>query len=420
MPELVIGTPPRGEDYFGQDHFIETIWSHLKKDNVLLVAPRRFGKTGAMYRLLDYPRKPYVPIYIDVEYIMSAADFMVDLIVKLIKKRHFRRLAKAIWAETKEFGRFIRNLPTGIDFGGLKVEIREKTDVQKRWLDYGDQIKSLLSKETSHLLLIIDEFPIMVDNIIRKNHEEAKQFLHWFRSLRTAPDTSARFVLGGSINLVSTLEYHGLVDTINDIPLIKLPIFSPETAKRFIEEIFSSRNTAITGEVKETILQLIGEPIPYLLAVLLTAIINRARVLNREVTPGIVKEAFDEDLLGGSTSAVFLHYRARIDQYQYYSDLEARTAKTILGILSLSDKPVKRDTLYQVFLETCNLSPGVQSREDFLRLMQKLDNDFYLKSKDNMYTFYSRVLKIWWKTHYGWGGTESAESTQSSEKIPEE
>ncbi len=80
MPELVIGTPPRGEDFFGQENLIEKIWSHLEKDNVLLVAPRRFGKTGAMYRLLDYPRDEYIPIYINVEYTSSAADFMIELI----------------------------------------------------------------------------------------------------------------------------------------------------------------------------------------------------------------------------------------------------------------------------------------------------------------------------------------------------
>jgi hypothetical protein len=402
MPELVIGTPPRGEDYFGQENLIETIWSHLKKDNVLLVAPRRFGKTGAMYQLLDYPRKGFIPIYIDVEYTTSAADFMVEFIAKLIKKHHFLRIAKTLWAETKEFGKFIRNLPSSIDFGGLKVEMREKTDIQKKWLDYGEQITALLAKESKPLLLIIDEFPIMVNNILNKNYEEAKQLLRWFRSLRTAPDTNARFVIGGSINLVSTLEYNGLVDTINDISIIKIDPFAVETAKHFIEEIFSSRNIELTNDVKESIIELIGKPIPYLLAVLLTAIFDRVRILNCEVTPGIVKETFDEDLLGGSTSAVFMHYRSRIDQYQYYNDCESRAAKVILGLLSRSDEPVKKDTLYQLFLDTCNLPPGVQSREDFMRLINKLDNDFYLESKEDVYTFYSRVLKIWWKTHYGW------------------
>ncbi|MCK4766172.1 MAG: hypothetical protein KAW12_28495 [Candidatus Aminicenantes bacterium] len=420
MPELVIGNVPRGEDYFGQEHLIERIWSNLEKDNVLLVAPRRFGKTGAMYNLLDFPRGSYIPLYIDVAYINSAADFIVELIAKLIKQRHFLRLAKELWTGTKKFGKFLRDLPGGLDFGGIKVEIREKTDVKDRWLDYGEQIKSLLTKGDKPLLLIIDEFPIMANNILNKNVEEAKQLLHWFRALRTARETKARFVIGGSINLVSTLEYKGLVDTINDISIIRLKPFPAETAQKYIEEIFLAQKIELTGAVKETILETLGEPIPYLLAVLLKAILDRVKILRCEMTPGIVLEAFDEDLLGGSTSAVFQHYRSRIDQY--YFDLEGRAAKEILGIMSRADNPVKKDTLFQVYLKTGNLSPGVQSREDFLRLMNKLGNDFYLKphsrggaisrfaagsafdlkSQDNTYAFYSRVLKIWWKTHYGW------------------
>ncbi|MCK5055170.1 MAG: hypothetical protein KAT34_00825 [Candidatus Aminicenantes bacterium] len=402
MPELVIGTVPRGEDYFGQEDLIDNIWAHLKKDNVLLVAPRRFGKTGAMYKLLDYPRDQFIPIYIDVEYINSAAEFIIELIAKLIKQGHFMRLAKEIWTETKKFGKFLRNLPSSIDFGGLKVELREKTDVQKKWLDYGEQIKLLLTKERKPLLLIIDEFPIMVNNILNKDYEEAKQLLHWFRSLRTAPDTKARFLVGGSINLVSTLDYKGLVDTINDIHIIKLSPFSEKTAKKYIEEIFSANGIELTEDVKKTVSETIGEPIPYFLAVLLSAIFDKVRVLQCDVTPQIVKEVFDEDLLGGSTSAVFLHYRSRIDQYPYYSDCEGRSAKDILGILSRAEEAVKRDTLYQVYLKTCNLAPGTQSRENFMHLMNKLGNDFYITSGDSTYSFFSRVLKIWWKTHYGW------------------
>lgn len=48
MRELNVGGVPRGEDYFGREDLIENLWARLKRDNVLLVAPRRFGKTGAI------------------------------------------------------------------------------------------------------------------------------------------------------------------------------------------------------------------------------------------------------------------------------------------------------------------------------------------------------------------------------------
>ncbi len=400
MTDLVIGGPPRGGDYFGQDRLIDKIWSHLKKDNVLLTAPRRFGKTGAMYRLLDEPRDNFIPLYINVEYLSSADGFIIELLARLLKHHHFLKVAKTIWSRAKAFGRFIRNIPGGLDIGGIKVEIREKTDVREKWLEYGEQIKSMLAKGDRPLLLIIDEFPIMINNILNRDYEEAKQLLHWFRAARTAPDTKTRFVVGGSINLASTLEYRGLIDTIDDFYIIKLQPFSRETAEQYIEAVFQSKGAELTKEVSQTILEVVGRPIPYLLVVLLDAVFSRIKISKCDVTPGLVGEVFDNELLEGSTSAAFQHYRSRIDQY--YLDLEARAAKEILGILSRAEQPVKKDTLYQVYLKTGNLSPGAQSREDFMRLMNKLENDFYIESQVDTFAFYSRVLKIWWKTHYGW------------------
>lgn len=400
MPNVVVGSVPRGEDYFGREALIESLWSKLKHDNVLFVAPRRFGKTGAMYRLLDDPREPFRPLYMNVEASMSAANFMVELIAALLKDRYFTRIVSTLWEETKGFGNFIRNLPASINVGGLKVEMREHTDVPKHWSDYGDNVMSLLAKEAPPLLLLIDEFAVMIESIAKRDRDEVEQLLRWFRAARTAPDTQIRFVIGGSINLVSTLDSLGLVDTVNDLYLLKLKPWDSNTARQYIEEIFASREVELPPDVTVTILELVGgAPIPYMLAVLLDAVFVRQRVAREPVTSGMVKAAFEEDLLEGGTSAVFQHYRSRIDRY--YPGEEGHAAKAILGILSRSNTPVRKDTLYTVFLEACGLPPSPQTEEQFKQLMDKLDNDFYIVTQDGAYMFFSRVLQLWWKTHYG-------------------
>ncbi len=399
MRELNVGGVPRGEDYFGREDLIENLWARLKRDNVLLVAPRRFGKTGAMYRLLDEPRAPFHPLYINVEHIMSAADFMVEFLAALFRDHHFSRVINKLREETKGLGRFLRNLPESIDVGGIKVILREDTDVSQQWISYGERVMAMLAKDKPHLLLLIDEFAIMIDNIAQRSPEEAERFLRWFRAIRTSPETKARFVFGGSINLIATLDAMKLVDTVNDLSVEKLKPFDAKTAKRFVETIFASRRAKLAPKVRDTILELVGAPIPYLLSVLLTAIFDRQRATRKKVSMEMVEAAFQDDLLGGATAAVFRHYRSRIDQY--YPDLEGRAAKAILGILSRSESPVRRDTLYQIFLKTGNLQPDQKTQEDFLRLMYKLDNDFYVVSQDDTFAFFSRVLQLWWKTHYG-------------------
>ena len=71
---------------------------------------------------------------------------------------------------------------------------------------------------------------------------------------------------------------------------------------------------------------------------------------------------------------------------------------------SRAEGPVSRNTLEGIFLSSTNRQPSDSTRDAFVRLMAKLDNDFYVKSAGSSYTFFSRVLQLWWKTHYGYQG----------------
>ncbi len=402
MLKLVLGSPPRGEDYFGRETLIEALWSRLERDNVLLAAPRRFGKTGAMFRLLDDPRPPFRPLFINVENITSAADFMVELMAVLLRDRHFARVVRSLWSEAREFGSFIRDLPATIDLGGFKIELRQRTDVADHWADYGEKVMALLARTDPPLLLLIDEFAIMVNAIAERSRDEVVELLRWFRAARIAPDTQTRFVLGSSINLVTTLDAMGLVDTVNDLWIEKLRPFSRPTAGRFIDQIFAAHRMEIDVEVREAILDLVGEPIPYLLSVFLTAILDRCRDPGETVSVDMARAALEEDLLAGATAVTFQHYRSRLDEY--YSDREARAAKAILATLSRSEQPVLGETLFQVYLKTYLLEPAGEHSEAFLQLMNKLENDFYITARNQGFVFFSRILRLWWKARYGFQG----------------
>jgi len=355
-----------------------------------------------MYKLLDKPRPPYRPLYMDVEHIETAADFLVELIAHLIRDRHFSQVIDKVWQGAKGFGQFLQNLPASIELGGVKVELRDNTDISKNWQSYGERVMSLVAKEGPPLLLLIDEFAIMINNIAMEHEDEAQQLLRWFREVRIAPDTQTRFVIGGSINLVSTLDAHGWVDTVNDLAIVRLKPFDPTTARDFIEAILNSRNIKPTPEIVGTLIELVGAPIPYLLAVLLSSILERARATNSELSKEMIMQSFEEDLLGGDASAFFTQYRSRLDRY--YPGSEARAAKAILATLSKAQGAIDQNRLYHVYLSTPSLAIGSETNEDFLQLMYKLENDFYVVGNNDGYEFFSRVIKLWWKSHYGFQG----------------
>jgi AAA+ ATPase superfamily predicted ATPase len=82
-----VGSPVRLDDFFGRDSFVELLWEKLDAGNVLLAAPRRFGKTSVMYRLMDRPREGYKFIHADLEYMAQPAELITELSVQLARAK---------------------------------------------------------------------------------------------------------------------------------------------------------------------------------------------------------------------------------------------------------------------------------------------------------------------------------------------
>ncbi len=55
MVENRVGPPVRGQEFYGREAFVKLVSDKLKAGQVKLAAPRRFGKTRVMYRLMDEP-----------------------------------------------------------------------------------------------------------------------------------------------------------------------------------------------------------------------------------------------------------------------------------------------------------------------------------------------------------------------------
>ena len=64
----VIGQPVEGEDLYGRDYELDRLWEHLENgEHILMLAPRRVGKTSLMLELLRAPRHDWNVINVDVQ-----------------------------------------------------------------------------------------------------------------------------------------------------------------------------------------------------------------------------------------------------------------------------------------------------------------------------------------------------------------
>jgi len=254
-----------------------------------------------------------------------------------------------------------------------------------------------LSTVDTPLLLLIDEFPIMISRMIQKDREETIEFVRWFRSVRLSPQSRTRFVIGGSTNIVYSLEAVGLVDAINDLCPIRLRPFDAATARQYLDAVFAFLELTLDAPVRTRMLDLVGEPVPYLLALLAQAVVGRHRANNDRIDVPLVDAAFDELL---STATPFLHYWSRLNEH--YPGCESAVAKAILSVISRAEGSVRRDTLYAIYVKACGTPSNSDAHDAFARLMWKLDNDFYIVADDHGYRFFSRVLKLWWRRQYGY------------------
>ena len=393
MPDLVLGSPPRGTDFFGGEKFIASLRRRLGNDNVLLVAPRKFGKTGTLLRLLDEPDIPFRPVYLDVTNVATAGDFMVELIAALLGSHWFAPVVRQLW----------KDLELPADTAELKIALREKTDTAKEWEDTGDELMDLLSQEAPPLLLLIDEFGNMIHSMVRRRRDdEIKDLLDWFQNARVTHHTYVRFVLGSSLDLLATLEVMSLFDSVNDLWIANVEPFTPEKARNFMTEIFAGRGLTLPSELADEILELVGVPIPHLLAVTLKAILDRQRLEDKAPDREMVHAAF-RDLLEGPQGSAFNHYPTRLADG--YSQAEARISKALLSALSRNEEPVTRRVLFREFLKAGKVEDEENFKKSpkvFAYLMSRLENDFYISGHDKQYLFFSRLLRLWWKTRFAY------------------
>ena len=80
MVDFIVGSPARDEDFLFRQDFVMDLWGALKKHNVILLAPRRTGKTSVMYRMLDHPKADWLVIHKNVENLKTPVEFVIELI----------------------------------------------------------------------------------------------------------------------------------------------------------------------------------------------------------------------------------------------------------------------------------------------------------------------------------------------------
>jgi len=243
------------------------LWESINKHNVLLVAPRRIGKTSVMYRLLDYPRKEWLVIHLNVEECKTPEEFFIDLVdaVNEHQPDYFRRFLVGGW----DYMKGLFNRVESVEAYELKVRIRKSEDLKNSWKNRLDELMCRVYGSKQRVLFIVDELPDMLSAMRSNAVEEQASFLHWFRKTREQSlKERVRWLVGGSVNLVAALDRHNIVNLINDLKVEVLHPFDEEEVKAFVQGMFKGYSVTYDEAVIPRVLDLLGSPIPFFLQML--------------------------------------------------------------------------------------------------------------------------------------------------------
>ncbi len=375
------GNPVRGDNFFKREILIEKLWDAIESEsNILLVAPRRVGKTSIMRYLEDHPKENYHFIFLDTESVNNENEFFKRLLSKLLSSDFIRGRDKVL-ATIKEHSPLIKRI--GKD--GVEFDYNREFNYRNEFLKITEKIELGEQK----LIFLLDEFSQTVENI--KNDEDERKaihFLHTNRELRqeNLVDKNVRFIYSGSIGLENIVRRINASKTINDLVPIKFNPLTKNEAEEMINLLLKNVDFTLDGKQTDFILKKIEWLIPFYIQLVIQAIKDFQKDNNlTEINRDVIEEAFS-DMITQQNHFENWHSRLKtlfkVDEYNFAKELLNRiAAHTSVESNEIRDIAVKQNIA-----------------EDYQDVLTSLMYDGYINNNEDpkIYRFNSPILRMWW------------------------
>jgi hypothetical protein len=380
------------ENVIGRDEFIRRLWRSLERQGVILVAERRMGKTTIINKMKAEPIPGVLLFCHDVEGISRASEF-VEFLAREIwnylssskkAKIRFKKLWSALGGT--EIGGLFKLPPAGTsDWKVLLIQI----------------VNDLVQEQENKVVLILDEFPWMLQKIGKKEGQATvADLIDTLRALRGQHPT-LRMVFTGSIGLhhvVSGLRRDGYSNSpINDMDIVEVPPLDQANAQLLASALLHGADLATSqeDETVDLIVKLV-DGVPYYIHHVVAGLVNRGGPATSEAVESVVGAA----LTGAHDPWQLEHYRSRLANYY---DERAGLVRAILNVLA-NHGPLALDDLLEkvklIFSGDNDHSRRIvaQDREAFRGLVKLMLRDHYLSRDDQgSYDFRFGLIRRWWR-----------------------
>ena len=389
----VVGPPVTGENLFGREYELDTLWTKLGRgEHILMLAPRRVGKSSLMMELCRNPQPNWHAIYVDLQAGDSAEDCFAAILAALANRPEYRT-----WLEAIPFRKSVGDLLGGLTVSA-KIEVLRvdfKAAMSGDWQHTADQLQNRLANlpnPDEKLLLVLDELPMLVSRIIKKGDgvAETDLLLSKLREMRLSESWSDRIqtLVGGSIGLEGILRRIGLSATVNDLSPFPVNSWDQDTAGKFLKGLGVDEGFPLTNEHIARMLELLGDPNPYLVQLFFGAAKDACKGQIGRLSIESIDRCFHDRLTGPSGTPHLDHYAERLETILTAPELEM--ARAILAKACRSKDGVTRADLSEE-----------EDRDEaiFMFALRQIESDGYIVWDGNSARFPSNLLRQWWKRY---------------------
>lgn len=394
----LVGAIPEPDELYGREEFIRNLWRVIEANNILLLAPRRFGKSGVMRHVLLKPQPGFLPLSFELEDVDSPEEFVWRITKELLARDKLRQLLSGAKRLPATVMGWIKDTFDEAEFEGAKVKFKEA--IREDWRDAARRMLLELEKAEGTVVFLFDELPAMLDLLIEKQGAEiARDFLAWFRAIRMNQKDVLRrhrFIVAGSVGIDQILRKLGAADKLVDFARLTVEPIDDQYARRLAVDLAGHFELAWDANFASDLFKMIGAPVPYFIHIFFSQLGQLPRTQKRAISIMTLERVYQDRVLGATCKYYFDHYSSRL--IKRYGMTGEKSAKAILRAVADKDR-ISRPALYDIYRK----SRGRPASDlDFDDMMADLELDWYLRLDPDTNEFYFRlkVMQDWWRRWY--------------------
>jgi hypothetical protein len=393
----LVGQIPDPNELYGRKHFIEHLWKMLEGNNILLLAPRRFGKSGIMRHVLLHPRVGYLPLSFELEDVDSPEEFVWRVTKELLAHDKTRALLAKVKKLPASLVEWVKENFEEAEFEGAKVKFKQS--IKEDWQEAGKRMLNELEKSDETIVFLFDELPAMLDRIIEKQGEgAARDFLAWFRPIRLAQKDLLRrhrFIVAGSVGIDQILKKIGATDRLVDFTRLTVEPLDSIAANELVDGLAGTFNLNWTQLLSTKLFDLIGAPVPYFIHIFFSQLGQLMPAARDNLTLEQLDRLYADRVLGPTCRHYFDHYSSRLKRYGTSGE---KAAFSILRSVASRGR-ISRPVLFDIYRKAYGKGSSETGFDD---VMADLEYDWYLRLDPDTNEFYFRlkVMQDWWRRWY--------------------